>query len=200
MSKKISKFVISKFQVLAVVLFRLITTPFIKRSSETRLNLQLLKGQPVVFAANHTYRLDPPAIFSTLSNRDLISCSKMKFMTGKKIYYSMLPILYLTGCYPTKWAKHAGVKGSIYYLKQGYKVFIFPEGRLNPGRKKNIAHNGISRILSGLESPRLILVRAKWTKGDSLFCRYSLHTIFSEVDANIDIDDPKQIMDAIYAL
>lgn len=157
--------------------------------------------QPTVIASNHQSLLDPPAVFAALKFNDLIKMSPVKFMTWHKYYNSIFKLpLYTTGCYPTHGEGLTGVKGGIHYAKNGYRSFVFPEGKRTNPNNRGKAYPGISQILENLPNARLILVYIDWEPKRTMFSRPKLVVHYVDAPKNLDRSNPEAIMDAIYNL
>lgn len=174
---------------------------FFARKTDYRIDLSRpLNSQDItVMASNHQTLMDPPAIFAALKFRDLLKISPVKFMTWHKYYNSVYKLaLYTTGCYPSHGAGMTGVQGAVYYAKNGYRSFIFPEGKRTNPQNRGDAYRGISEILSQLPEARLILVHLDWEKRTKLFSRPKLLVHFFDAPDDLDKNNPNKIMDAIY--
>lgn len=185
---------------IAVKLFWATSKLFFRTHYERNFIRPLSRKETVIFASNHASMLDPPAIFSALPTKRLFTeVSPIKFMTATKYYNSwMRPFLYTTGCFPHKGPGLTGVQGSLFYARHGYRVFVFPEGKLNPTNKPSHAYEGISRILDELPNARLVLVYIYWQKRKKFFSRPVLSVSFSDTPDSVNKKDPMSIMNAIY--
>jgi 1-acyl-sn-glycerol-3-phosphate acyltransferase len=163
------------------------------------LNRPANSGEPTVIAANHQTMLDPPVVFSCLSLPDLWRMSPVKFMTWHKHYNSFYKLpLYTTGCYPSHGNGLVGTQAAIHYANNGYRSFVFPEGKRIKNGNRTKPYNGISTILRELDSPRLILARIKWEKRQKFFSRPKLYVHMFEAPASLEPLQLDIIMDAIY--
>lgn len=186
---------------IAVKIFWLWSKIFRKTKYIINVKQPINKDETVIFASNHMNHLDPPAIFSSFKHRPLFAMSPVKFMTTTRYYNSVFkPLLYTTGCYPHKGPGLSGVHGSIIFAAEGYRVFIFPEGKLNRSNSFTHAYDGIVRILDKLPDARLILVHIQWEKRTKLFSRPSLTINISDAPDSVDRTDSSKIMHAIYNL
>lgn len=186
---------------IAVKLFWLVSKVLYRTEYNIRFDRPLKDSEVIVFASNHANKLDPPAIFSALPSRQLFrEIAPIKFMTSTKYYNSwMRPILYATGCFAHKGPGRTGVEGSVFFAQNGYRVFIFPEGRMNPTYQLGHAYEGVSRILAKFPDARLVLVHIYWGKKKHLFDRPILSVTFTDAPATVDRSDPFAIMKAVYA-
>ncbi len=174
---------------------------FFARKTDYRIELDrpINPDEAIVMASNHQTLLDPPAVFAALKFRDLLKISPVKFMTWHKYYNSKYKLpLYTTGCYPSHGEGLTGVRGAVHFAQNGYRSFIFPEGKRTYQNNRGDAYPGISEILAKLPDARLILVHIDWEKRTSLFSRPKLLVHFFDAPINLDKSNPNAIMDAIY--
>jgi 1-acyl-sn-glycerol-3-phosphate acyltransferase len=185
----------------AVVLTKLWLRIHRRPSYKIELDRPVDPAHPTVFASNHQVSLDPPAIFSAFSFRDLVRCSPVKFMTYHKYYNSRFKFpLYTTGCYPSHGDGLTGVKGAVYFARHGYCSFIFPEGKRMRNGERGKAYEGISRILEEIPEARLLLVRINWEPRRRFLSRPGIQVTISDAPKNLNRNDPDAIMDEIYKL
>jgi 1-acyl-sn-glycerol-3-phosphate acyltransferase len=183
----------------AVLLVRLYLFITHSRTNNIELDRKIDKNEPTVIISNHQRLLDSPAIFSAVSLKTLYQFSPVKFMTWRRIYNSVAkPILYLTGCYSTHGEGKTGVYGAVTFARQGYRSFIYPEGKRQKDNKRTKAYRGIIDILEELPEARIILVNINWTKKQSRVSRNKLSVHMFEAPNNLDKTNPDAIMDAIY--
>ncbi len=158
------------------------------------------QNEPTIIASNHQSLLDPPSIFSAFSFGALIKISPVKFMTYHKYYNSKYkPPLYTTGCFPTHGQGHTGVPGAVYFARNGYRSFVFPEGKRIKNNQRTPAYEGIVKILSEIPEARLILVHLDWDKRSSFFSRPDFSVIIHDASKDVDRSNADSIMDAIYS-
>ncbi len=170
---------------------------------DTKYKIELTKPidsrEITIMASNHQTLLDPPAVFAALKFGDLLKISPVKFMTWHKYYNSIYKFpLYATGCYPSHGNGFTGVKGAVHFAKNGYRSFIFPEGKRTRPNNRGDAYPGVSEILSQVPGARLILVHLDWEKRKSLMSRPKLLIHFFDASDNLDRANPNEIMNAIY--
>jgi len=173
----------------------------IHRKTNFRVSLSrpIQPDEPTIVASNHQAMLDPPAVFSSLSLPELWRMSPVKFMTWHKYYNGRFKLpMYTTGCYPSHGEGLTGTKAAIHYANNSYRSFIFPEGKRIKNNIRTPAYSGISTVLDGLESPRLILVRIDWEKRRTFFSRPKLYVHMFDAPDELDTANPDAIMDAIY--
>lgn len=185
----------------AVCLIRL--WAFIARTTDYQIKLSrpINPSEITVMASNHQTLLDPPAVFAALKFKDLLKISPVKFMTWHKYYNSKYKFpLYATGCYPSHGPGLTGIKGGVYFAKNGYRSFIFPEGKRTKPEKRDKAFPGICEILKELPESRLILVHLDWEKRNKLLSRPKLMIHYEDASESLDRTNPDAIMDAIYAI
>ncbi len=189
------------FGIITIVIFRIVIFPFFKVNRVDLLPILNNPSDRIIFASNHFSKLDPPMIFSALSIASLTHIAPVKFMTWHKYYYSYLkPLLFSTGCFPTHNATHSGVGGAIHYAKNGYRIFIFPEGKRNPKRESRKVYSGISLAVKDIPNARLFLVHIVYAKRKTYFERPQITVKIAEASRKLDRENPKSIMDAIYEL
>jgi len=163
------------------------------------LNRPIDGSEATVIAANHQTMFDPPAVFSCLSLPDLWRMSPAKFMTWHTYYNGRFKLpLYTTGCYSSHGDGLVGTDAAIHYANNGYRSFIFPEGKRIKNNKRTTPYNGISTVLGGLDSPRLILAHITWENRQKFFSRPKLSVRMFDAPDSVDHSRPDTIMDAIY--
>ncbi len=158
--------------------------------------------KPIIFISNHVRHLDPPAMFSAVPLKYMLRASPVKFMAWWKYYWSpMLPLLYLVGCFPTHGPGHGGIDGMAYYMRNGYRTFIFPEGKtVHKRTAASKPYSGVSRLLAQVPEAHIILFKIEWhsrIEGERR-PRFSLRA--ADAPKNLDRTSPEAIMQAIYAL
>lgn len=187
--------------IIAVRIIRIWARIFRKTDYHIKLDRPINPLEITVLASNHQSLLDPPIIFSALSMSDLLKMSPVKFMTWHKYYNSIYKLpLYTTGCFPSHGDGKTGVGGAVFFAKNGYRSFIFPEGKRTDPNNRGKIYPGISQILKELPDSRLILVHLDWEIRSSLFSRPKLMVHYSDAPQNLDRTNPESIMDAIYRL
>lgn len=159
------------------------------------------KEEPTIIAANHQTLLDPPGVFSAMSFRQLLSVSPVKFMTWHKYYNGKFKFpLYSTGCYPSHGEGLTGVEAAVHYAQNGYRSFIFPEGKRTKPDNRGEAYDGISKILKELPEARLLLCHLDWQPRKRLFSRPKVRIIWKEAPSSLDRNNANAIMEAVYQL
>jgi 1-acyl-sn-glycerol-3-phosphate acyltransferase len=185
--------------IIAVLIIRLYLFITHSRINTVNLERKIDKTEPTVIISNHQRLLDSPAIFSAVNLKTLYQFSPVKFMTWRRIYNSVAkPILYLTGCYSTHGEGKTGVYGAVTFARQGYRSFIYPEGKRQKGERTK-AYKGVVEVLNELPDARVILVYINWTNRKGLFTRNLLKVHIFEAPKDLDKTNPDAIMDAIYA-
>lgn len=155
-----------------------------------------------VYVSNHASYLDPIVLWSVLSFRQRLNGAPTKVMTAPGVYFTVMrPVIWLLGAFPAKKREHqklpAGVDGALHYLRSGYNICIFPEGkRAHPSEKR--AFNGVSRILAESDDCEMILVRIIWYRGK--WWQRNLELRAESAPASLDRHDPQAIMEHIYNL
>lgn len=184
----------------AVLLVRVYLFFTHSRTNIIELDKKIDKHEPTVVISNHQRLLDSPAIFSAVPLKTLYDFSPVKFMTWRRIYSSIAkPMLYLTGCYSTHGKGKTGVYGAVTFAKQGYRSFVYPEGKRQKSHVRTKAYRGIIDVLEQLPNARIILIYINWTKTDKKFSRNRLKVHIFDAPKNLNKTDPDAIMDAIYA-
>ena len=152
-----------------------------------------------LFIANHQSRIDPFVAFATLGFKEDSLLKPARFMTARGIYFSFLrPILKLLGCYPTRRRKDwDSVSQSADFLRRGYSVMIFPEGRRTL-QSESDPRPGIERMLAvtpDFVTPVLIHIEWKITG------RFKKRPIVRMAEASLDDLrklSAKEIMQLVY--
>ncbi|HEV2412856.1 MAG TPA: 1-acyl-sn-glycerol-3-phosphate acyltransferase [Candidatus Saccharimonadales bacterium] len=165
-------------------------------------NVELDRNKIYVIAANHQHGDDPFVANAVAPIAVRSKLLPIKFMTKNRFYFTWWrPAAFMMGCFPARQKDEGheryGVAEAIRVGKLGYRIWIFPEGKVTkPGEER--AHSGVSRILEGLPEAELILCHVKWInrRGN----RRRLHVRFKLADETIDRNNPQQILDAIYSL
>jgi 1-acyl-sn-glycerol-3-phosphate acyltransferase len=197
--KKVEWFYIRVGGIFSVQIIKIWSKIHRKTHYDIQLKRSIDKHEVIVLASNHQSLLDPPAVFSALSFSELRRMSPVKFMTWHKYYNSIYKLpLYTTGCFPSHGEGHTGVDGAVYYAKNGYRTFIFPEGKRTRKNERDKTYDGIVKVLEQVPEARLILVYIDWEKRTKFFSRPSLYIKFSDAPDNIDKTKSKAIMDVIY--
>jgi 1-acyl-sn-glycerol-3-phosphate acyltransferase len=155
-----------------------------------------------VYISNHASYLDPIVMWSVMSLQQRLNGAPTKVMTSPGVYFSSLrPLIWLLGAFPAKKRDHqklpAGVEGALHYIRSGYNICIFPEGkRAHPSEKR--AFNGVSRILAESDDCEMILIRIIWYRGK--WWQRNIELRASPAPATLDRHDPMAIMEHIYNL
>ncbi len=178
------------FQLLSYLVLKFIVlrpTPQLK-------HFDFAKAQPYVMVANHPHSMDPFHITTTLRVADFVRLAPFALMTANKFYDPLWvrPFAWLIGCFPAH-GPHIlhGVSGAQTYIKHGYTLVMFPEGRRTstPLPPKH----GIGSILQAAPKAHVILVHvARHKNGKVKFVR-----IAQPSDAP---RTPEALMESIYQL
>lgn len=197
MKTKVQKLAIRLFQLFILLVMRLYYVGRVQIHVEGKLDIK----NPIVIAANHAHRHDPFIIACFLPLRAIFKVFPYGFMTANVYYYRLWkPVAFLAGCFPAK-ARHESLKAEDYgvgaavkYLRGGYSVVMFPEGRRTdtPVRPKP----GVSHILKHHDST-LLLCHISWRK--SVFGRVATLNL-RVADQQVDTQNPEAIMRAVYSL
>lgn len=153
-----------------------------------------------LFVANHQSQLDPFAVFGVLELTDNLTVAPVRFLTAKTVYFTpMLPLLKLFGCYPTRGARAQIIEESVDYLRRGYNVFIFPEGKRTL-QATSEPRRGVSDLISSasaeFEDIAMILVHIEWKRGR--FGRRHVSISLTEAPAQLHNKDAVTIMNTLY--
>ncbi|MEK7595560.1 MAG: 1-acyl-sn-glycerol-3-phosphate acyltransferase [Patescibacteria group bacterium] len=105
------------------LIIRIIIRPKVKRLFQ-KIN------KPLIIASNHQHFLDPFFVMASLSFKDFLKCLPIRFITANKyMKFPLLPLLLTFGCYKAnKEENYSCTDESIKFIKNGFTVFIFPEG------------------------------------------------------------------------
>jgi 1-acyl-sn-glycerol-3-phosphate acyltransferase len=155
-----------------------------------------------VYIANHASYLDPIIMWSVLKIAQRLNGAPTKVMTSAHVYFSLLrPFIWLLGAFPAKNVSgthsHAGVEGALHYLKKGYNVAIFPEGKRSL-QSEGRAFHGVSNILAASDSCEMVLIHIMWHEGSWWHRKLELRACIAPEGLNRH--DPKEIMKYIYSL
>lgn len=167
-----------------------------------KLQKKLDRRKRYVYVSNHASYLDVFVMWAVLDFNQRTNGAPTKVMTGPGVYFTfMRPFIWLLGAYPAKKREHqkvhAGVEGSLHYIRSGYNICIFPEGkRALPDEKR--AFNGVSQILANSDECEMILIRIIWQPGPWWKRRVELRA--SSAPESLDHHDPQAIMEHIYNL
>lgn len=150
--------------------------------------------------SNHQSRLDPFTIYGSLGLRQNIICAPTKFLTAKGVYYSFLWLwLKSMGCYPTK-NRSLTVPETVNYLKKGYSVCLFPEGRRTI-ESESTPRDGTRLILDEIRRQHLnivvVLAHIEW-EPYRLFRKATVRLAAAPID--IYEQSVSDMMRAIYSL
>lgn len=156
--------------------------------------------QQYVYVANHQSRLDPFAVFAVLPLRENLHVAPARFLVAKSIYYSYLFLfLKACGCYPTKNFERT-VAESVDLLRQGFSLFMFPEGRrtLRPESNPRPGASSIIQTASPELPFQVILIHIQWQKKS--FGRRHVTISHKLAPDSLLEGDAQTLMDAVYAV
>lgn len=162
-------------------------------------SLHLDKDRHYVIAANHQSGLDPFVICTSLPLRHFLKLFPFRFITHRIFFerWWLKPWLHLIGCYPTKadGDGKSSIETSIEFVRKGYTIFIFPEGRRTLPHQTP-AKTGIGLIAEAGEAD-ILPVHIDWQK-KSWWRRAATVSIGHPLSPqNLT---PQDIMDHIYEL
>lgn len=193
-------FFVSNFQIAMTMLFKFITRPRIT----TRLTsyVQLDADSRYLFASNHQSILDPFAVFWNLPIGQILNISPIRFLTAKTVYRTpMLPLLRAMGCYPTRGSRQEIIDESLGYMRDGYNVCFFPEGKrttqANSQPRPGVS-DMIKRSSSEFDDIKMILIHIEWSHTG--FWRRHAEVSIAEAPKELHKKDATDIMAAIYEL
>lgn len=152
-----------------------------------------------LFVSNHQSKIDAFAIFGAMPLSANLMFAPMKFMTAHSIYYSYLrPFLASWGCYPHKIPGIDIIDYSASLMRQGYNLFIFPEGK-RVTKDGSQPKSGVTRLIEATreEKPVIMLVHIQWKRHGF---RRSASVTIRKAPKNLDVSSPVAIMAAIYEL
>jgi 1-acyl-sn-glycerol-3-phosphate acyltransferase len=152
-------------QIMFILLFKIALMPFMQQR-----RVSLPKGNSFLIASNHRQMLDPFAICAAMPLGKLVRLAPFAFIVADRYYDSWIrPILYILGGYPARntSGKHKvfGVAASIDFLRRGYSVMIFPEGKLIPAGRQGSAYPGVSKIHAGTPSTPMAICHIEYQSG-----------------------------------
>jgi 1-acyl-sn-glycerol-3-phosphate acyltransferase len=156
------------------------------------------KDKVYLFIANHQSRIDPFVAFASLSFAEDSILKPARFLTASGLYYSFLrPLLKLLGCYPTRRKNWDSVSQSAEFLRRGYNVMIFPEGRRTL-RSESDPRPGVERILASAPAFTIpVLIHIEWEKRGGTSKHAVVHMRESSMGELLSLP-ASEIMDLVY--
>lgn len=184
-----------------IVLTRLIRLSHLYTWEVSANSIKLSSKKQYIFISNHQSRIDPFVIFGSLPLRDNIKIAPIKFMTAHTIYNSLArPILSALGCYPTYKPGRDVIDYSSQLVKEGFSLFIFPEGRRTL-KEESKPRPGIRKLFKSLEEypVETVLIYIQWNKKSNSFRRHASIKI-AHTDQSIRSKSEDEIMASVYLL
>lgn len=154
-----------------------------------------------LFVANHQSQADPFTIFASLKLEDNLRIAPVRFLTAKTVYFTpLLPLLKSMGCYPTRGSREKIIDASIGYLKRGYNLCIFPEGKrtLEIDSDPRPGVSDLVRKTSSEVKIKMILVHIEWKWLPR--ARRCATVKLAEAPLELYTKDAESIMKAVYAV
>ena len=155
--------------------------------------------KPTIIISNHISLFDASIFVGSLSWQEFRNISPLRAMLAKWYYYSPLfPVTYLIGCYPARplipaWKKYSGTSGSVRHLNSGSSVGLYPEGQRTPDKRIKTKYGAV-KILKQLDDPTVYLCRIE------KLGKRKYEVVVDRNDSVAKLDNPDEIMDAVYAL
>lgn len=190
-------------QLLILTIGKIIFLPVTKR--DVSLIDSALLSKPHIIVANHRRSLDPFVTICGLPYRHTRKVLPIAFMTSNFFYDSFIrPLCWLAGCFPARNPKNKheifGVDGSILLLKNGFSVFVFPEGKRMRDGTRGPAHTGVTRIHDAVPDVPILLCHMKYNNGLKALLMGRRFEIHYKIAEKTKYHDPETIMDELFAL
>lgn len=193
-------FAVGNFQVFMTLFFWFITRPRI--TTRVTSHIRLNANSRYLFASNHQSILDPFAIFWGLPLKQILAVSPTRFLTAKTVYRTpLMPLLRAMGCYPTRGSRQEIIEESAGYMRDGYSVCFFPEGKRTTqadSEPRPGVSDMIKRASSEFDDIKMILIHIEWTHTGRL--RRHAEVSIAEAPKELYKKDATDIMAAIYGL
>lgn len=184
------------------MLGKLFLLPLARRSLPPE--FKTLPARPHIIVANHKKALDPFIIASSLPTRTIFKLTPVAFMMHNFFYDSFIrPLAWAAGCFPAKNPKDKhkvfGVEGSLAFIKNGYSLFIFPEGT-RVREERGQARPGVIRIHQAAPEVPFVLCRIIYHKGVGNLLTGRWREVKYKVVRRPSYSDPEKLMDEVFSL
>lgn len=163
----------------------------------------LTKNKPIIIISNHVSHLDPYLLMGCLSWSQLRIISPMKVMMAKWYFHSpMMPFAWLAGCFPARpllkpFKKWSGTAASIRYLKKGYSLGIYPEGK-RVFEDKQEPHYGVIKIMQSIESYEAHVLLCHINRNKENGNEYFIS--IEQDDSVLKFTEPSLVMDRLFSI
>jgi 1-acyl-sn-glycerol-3-phosphate acyltransferase len=192
-------------QLLILTIGKIIFLPVTKRNVRLIKSALKHKNNSYIIVANHRRSLDPFVTICGLPYAQAIKLLPINFMTANFFYDSFIrPLCWLAGCYPARdpKGKHKifGVDGSVELIKNGFSVFMFPEGKRMRDGSRGPAHSGVVRIHQAVPETQLLLCHMKYNNSLKAMLSGKRFELVYNFAQKSKYTDPETIMDELFAL
>ncbi|MCA9347324.1 1-acyl-sn-glycerol-3-phosphate acyltransferase [Candidatus Saccharibacteria bacterium] len=163
----------------------------------------IAKEKPLIIISNHVSHLDPYLLMGSLSWRELRIISPMKVMMAKWYFHSpLMPFAWLMGCFPARpllkpFKKWSGTAASIRYLKKGYSLGIYPEGK-RVFEDKQEPHYGVIKIMQSIESYEAHVLLCHINRNKENGNEYFIS--IEQDDSVLKFTEPSLVMDRLFSI
>ena len=149
-----------------------------------------------LIAANHRRMTDALIICGCLPFGIALRLLPFAFITADIYYDSWLrPVLWLAGCYPARNLsgrhKSYGIDASVGFLRHGWSMLIFPEGKRIRSGERGAAYAGILKIHQAAATVPVAICHIEYTGRQARVVLATLRQVPDTADA---------VMDEVYKL
>jgi len=190
----VRKIIVYFVQLFVISLIKLVGLPFVRRRNLAA--ARNLSGALIV--ANHRRAFDPFIICAALPYRYAFALMPFAFITANSLYFSWRRLgMWLMGCYPARQQEGSralhGIEASTDFLRQGYSIVIFPEGKRIRPPERGMPYPGVVTMHQAVPSAGILTCHIEYTGSGR-----STHITFGRFDRPLHTAD--EIMDEIYTL
>lgn len=190
-------------QIITVAIDKVIFLPITKRDLGDIASG--LESKSYIVVSNHKGFLDPLIMTGCLPFKHAAVLAPAALMTTNLFYDSIVrPICWMIGCYPAHnpTGKHKiyGVEGSNILLKNGFSVFIFPEGKRVVNMERGPAHSGVIRIHQANPDTPILLCHIIYHKSLRNLLAGKFYEVRYRLARQPSYSDAEAMMDELFAL